>query len=305
MNIDFVASRKTFYGISLLLVLASLFFIIQKGINFSVEFRSGSILKIHFNESNVSKAEIEAILASSQFSEKFIQPVVVETSSTNMQGGAGKEFQITSGFIVDQANETEADHLLELELQKTWPSATALEFVNIGPTIGEDLKEAALVSVFLSILVVLVYLGVRFDKRNAVIAVVGVTQVVLIVLGVFALVQEEFSSATIAAFLALIGYALNDTIIIFDRIRENVKFMRREKIEVVINASINQTLGRTIKTSLTTFLPVLTMFYFGGSGLHSYSMVMLMGLIVGTYTSICQSATVLVDWESGPEVVEE
>ncbi len=305
MNIDFVASRKTFYGISLLLVLTSLFLVFQKGINFSVEFRSGSILKVHFNETNVTKPEIEAILATGEFAQKFVQPTVVETSSTNLQGGAGKEFQITSGFIMDKANETEADRLLELELQKKWPSATALEFVNIGPTIGEDLKEAALVSVFLSILVVLVYLGVRFDKRNAVVAVVGVTQVVVIVLGVFALIQEEFSSATIAAFLALIGYALNDTIIIFDRIRENVKFMRREKIEVVINASINQTLGRTIKTSLTTFLPVLTMFYFGGSGLHSFSLVMLMGLIVGTYTSICQSATVLVDWEASPEVQEE
>jgi len=286
-----------FYALSAFLVLASAGLLSTKGINYSVEFRSGSVLKVHFNESNVTKEALEKALSVPLLAEKFQKSSIREIASGDLQGGAGIEYQISSAFIVDTGNETQADKLLELELRKTWPSATALEFRNIGPSIGDDLKDAALVSVVLSILVVLIYLAIRFDRRNAMVSVIGATHVVLVVLGVFAWQQVEFSSATIAAFLALIGYSLNDTIIIFDRIRENQKLMRKDTFETVINTSINQTLSRTIKTSLTTFLPVVTMYFLGGDGLHSFSLVMLVGLVVGTYTSVCLAAPILVDWQ--------
>lgn len=277
----------------------------QKGLNFSIEFSSGSVLRLHFDDASITKADLEKVLASPRFAEKFQKPSIVEIASKDVQGESGKEFQITSAFIMESEGETQIDKQLVIELQKTWPSATALEFVNIGAAIGDDLKDAALISFVLSVLVVLLYISFRFEFRYAVVSIIAVVHDTIIVMGIFAFTQEEFASSTIAAVLTLIGYSLNDTIIVLDRIRENTRKHRKEGMAWLVNHSINETLSRTIKTSGTTFVPVVIMFLFGGMGLHSFAMVLLTGILIGTYSSICLAAPILVDWRGTNEAAEE
>ncbi len=303
--IDFCGKRKLFYAFSALMLLGALLLYGQKGLNFSIEFSSGSVLRLHFDDAAVTKADLEKVLETPRFAEKFQKPSIVEIASKDVQGQTGKEFQITSAFIMESDGETQIDKQLVIELQKTWPSATALEFVNIGAAIGDDLKDAALISFALSVLVVLLYISFRFEFRYAVVSIIAVVHDTIIVMGIFAFTQEEFASSTIAAVLTLIGYSLNDTIIVLDRIRENTRKHRKEGMAWLVNHSINETLSRTVKTSGTTFVPVIIMFLFGGMGLHSFAMVLLVGIIIGTYSSICLAAPILVDWKGTTEAAEE
>jgi len=171
----------------------------------------------------------------------------------------------------------------------------------VGPQVGKQLQRQALLAVLYSLAGMLVYLWFRFELIYGVGAVVACFHDTLITVGAFSLANKEMSLTVIAAILILIGYSMNDTIVVFDRIRENIKLMRRERLDVIVNRSINQTLSRTILTSGLTFLTVLSLFIFGGEVLHGFSFALVIGILIGTYSSIAVAAPMLVayqDWRS-------
>ena len=169
----------------------------------------------------------------------------------------------------------------------------------IGPQVGSQLRTQAGLATLYSLLGMLVYLGFRFEWIYGVAAVITVFHDTLITVGFFSLKNQEITLTVIAAILTLIGYSNNDTIVVFDRIRENIKLMRREKLSDIVNRSINQTLSRTILTAGLTFLTVLALFLFGGEVLHGFSLALVIGILIGTYSSIAIAAPILVayqDW---------
>jgi preprotein translocase subunit SecF len=171
----------------------------------------------------------------------------------------------------------------------------------VGPQVGSQLKKQATLAVLFSLVAMLVYLWFRFEMIYGVAAVVAVFHDTLITVGAFSLTNQEITLTVIAAILTLVGYSMNDTIVVFDRIRENVKMMRRESLAEIVNKSINQTLSRTILTSGLTFLTVLSLYLFGGEVLHGFSFALVVGIIIGTYSSIAVAAPMLVaytEWRS-------
>ena len=171
----------------------------------------------------------------------------------------------------------------------------------VGPQVGQQLRRQAVLAVLYSLGGMLIYLWFRFEMIYGVAAVVAVFHDTLITVGAFSLTNKEISLTVIAAILTLVGYSMNDTIVVFDRIRENVKLLRRERLADIVNRSINQTLSRTILTSGLTFLTVLSLFLFGGEVLHGFSFALVIGILIGTYSSIAVAAPMLVayqDWRS-------
>ncbi|MGD0902025.1 MAG: protein translocase subunit SecF [Terracidiphilus sp.] len=167
----------------------------------------------------------------------------------------------------------------------------------VGPTVGKQLEKQALLAVLYSMLGMLVYLWFRFQLIYGVAAVVACFHDTLITVGAFALTNQEISLTVIAAILTLVGYSMNDTIVVFDRIRENLRLSRRESLPDVVNRSINQTLSRTVLTSGLTFLTVLSLYIFGGQVLHGFSFALVIGILIGTYSSIAIAAPMLVAWQ--------
>src|SRR6266700_758051 len=175
--------------------------------------------------------------------------------------------------------------------------ATIEQVEIVGPTAGKQLQKQAWLATLYSLIGMLIYLWFRFELIYGVAAVVAVFHDTLITVGAFSLTNQEITLTVIAAILTLIGYSMNDTIVVFDRIRENVKLMRRESLAEIVNRSINQTLSRTILTSGLTFLTVLSLYLFGGEVLHGFSFALVVGIVIGTYSSIAVAAPMLVAWQ--------
>ena len=180
------------------------------------------------------------------------------------------------------------------ELVPTEQSEFILSIDKVGPKVGAELSSDAILAILYALGFILIYISIRFELKYAVGAIAALTHDVLITLGVFSVLGYEISLAVIAAFLTIVGYSLNDTIVIFDRVRENVKSLKGASIESVINQSINDSLSRTIITSLTTFLVVLILFLVGGEVIHTFSFAMIVGVIIGTYSSIFVASPVVI-----------
>tara|TARA_B100001146_G_scaffold223085_1_gene236935 strand:- start:498 stop:1388 length:891 start_codon:yes stop_codon:yes gene_type:complete len=168
----------------------------------------------------------------------------------------------------------------------------------VGPKVGRDLREKALLSILYAIIGIVIYISWRFELQYAVAAIIALVHDVLVTLGAFSILDKEFTLVIIAAFLAIIGYSLNDTIVVFDRIRENLRRRGKNTLVQSVNASINQTLSRTLLTSGTTLMVVVALFFFGGEIIHDFSFALLIGILVGTYSSIFIASAFLVYWDS-------
>ena len=304
MNIDFIGKRATFFTVSLVAVIVCIGLVFTHGLNLSIEFKSGSVMRLTFSE-QVSTDDVKKTLSMDKFGAFFKKVEVQQISSDNIIANSGSEFFVTSDFIAksDDAQNIE-DKLIE-ELRKSFPSVRVSEFVNVGASIGDDLKESAIYSIVFSILVIILYISARFEFKFSIVAIIALIHDVTIVLGLFALFNKEFSASTIAALLTIIGYSLNDTIVVLDRVRENMKLLRKEKFDYIVNASINQSLSRTVNTSVTTLAPIVILFVFGGTGVHAFSFAMLIGVMVGTYSSVCIASPLLVTLLSVDETPEE
>jgi preprotein translocase subunit SecF len=168
----------------------------------------------------------------------------------------------------------------------------------VGPKVGRDLREKALLSILYAIIGIVIYISWRFELQYAIAAIIALVHDVLVTIGAFSIFDKEFTLVIVAAFLTIIGYSLNDTIVVFDRIRENLRRKGKSSISEIINTSINQTLSRTLLTSGTTLLVVIALFFFGGEIIHDFSFALLVGIFIGTYSSVFIASVFLVYWDS-------
>ncbi len=284
-NINFVAFLKYALILSGTLFVLSIVSIVVKGFNWGVDFAGGSAVYFKFSE-KVEPQEIRNALSDLpvSFYLQEIQPPV----------GAP---QNESHFVLKTPIKNEK--LLKLlisRLRASFPKIEILKIDMVGPAVGKKLRIQGLKAAILALLVILIYISVRFEFDYGIGAVLALFHDVVITLGLFSFLQRSFDLNVLAAILTLIGYSLNDTIVVYDRIRENIRLYRGNKrytMADLINMSINQTLSRTINTSLTTLLAVGALFFLGGPVIHDFSLVMFFGVIVGTYSSIFIASPVL------------
>ncbi|OFW54730.1 MAG: protein-export membrane protein SecF [Actinobacteria bacterium RBG_13_35_12] len=277
-NFNFIKNRKIAYTISAVIILVGLISIIFHGFNFGIDFSGGTLLQLKFDKS-VSTAEIRKVFGEFNLSQSTIQKL------------SENEFVIRTENI-----DTERRKEILSVLKEKLANPKVLRMETVGPIIGEDLKRLSLYALIFAFIGIILYVTLRFEFKFSVVSILALFHDCLIVLGIFSLLKKEITIQVVAAILTIIGYSVNDTIIILDRLRENIKFKTRETFENLINLSINQTLTRTIFTTLTTIFPILTLYFFGGIILSDFALALLLGMIAGTYSSIFISSPLLIDW---------
>jgi len=279
IHVDWLGKRKLFLVISGVLMLAGLVSLVAKGsFSYGVDFKGGTIVQVRFKE----KPDIEKIrqllrengAADSQPQELTGRnDVLIE-----FQGAQGEDASAGRSIIINA-------------LDKGFKGQyEVLSATSIGPKVGDDLKRQAVFATLYALGGILVYIAFRFEWIYGAAAVFAVFHDTLVTLGLFSIFNREINLTVIAALLTLVGYSVNDTIVVFDRVRENLKVRRRDDLEKVMNDSINQTLSRTILTSGLTFLTVLALFLFGGEIINHFAFAMVAGIIIGTYSSIAIAA---------------
>ena len=259
--------------------------IVQGGPKYGVDFTGGTSIQLKF-EKSITAGELRSALGTVDLADAEIKRIGLETDN---------EFIIR---VEQQAEGTELSQTIEQALSSQLPDNPfdVRSVVEIGPKIGGELRRAAILAVLISMLGLLVYISWRFEFKFAVGAIVALFHDVLITLGVFSVLGFEITLSVIAAFLTIVGYSLNDTIVVYDRIRENLKVLRRESFPRLINVSINQTLSRTIITSFTTLVVVVVLFIFGGEVIHQFAFALIVGIFVGTYSSIFVASPIVLEW---------
>jgi len=270
--INFVGMKKPAMFFSIALIVASIVALFVNGLNFGIDFTGGTVIEVGYkNSADVDK--IRKVLSNANFEasvQHFGTAKDVLIRLTPQEG----EDKSKVGEIVFNILKAENP---DIELRR-------VEFV--GPQIGDELRDQGGTAMLLALAGILIYVTLRFEFRFSVGAIIALVHDVIITVGFFAITQIEFDLTILAAILAIIGYSLNDTIVVFDRIRENYLKLRKVNSEESVNISINQTLSRTIVTSLTTLLVLIALFYFGGKVIHGFSLAMIIGVVVGTYSSI-------------------
>ncbi|MBV0932545.1 protein translocase subunit SecF [Marinobacterium weihaiense] len=275
---NFMGVRKLALAFSLILMLVSIGSLAVNGLKFGLDFTGGSLVEIGYER----EADLEVVR--DQLETAGFEDVVVQTfgSPRDVLIRLQADHDPKLGDKVLQALQSESDQSLELRRN---------EFV--GSQVGEELREQGGLGMLLALFMIMVYLAFRFQFKFSLGAVLALVHDVLVVLGFFSLLQVEFDLTVLAAVLAVIGYSLNDTIVVYDRIRENFRIMRKGDAVEVMNASLSQTLSRTLMTSITTLLVLVALFYFGGEMIHGFAMALLVGVLIGTYSSIYVAANAL------------
>jgi preprotein translocase subunit SecF len=280
-NIDFMAIRKPMLAFAIVISLISLLLIGTRGLNFGLDFTGGVLVEVAYPES-VELDPIRERVADLELGSATVQ--YFGTSSDVMIRVAPQE---------DEGADAISNRILEaLAADGLKPELRRVEFV--GPQVGEELAEDGALAALIAIIGILIYVAFRFEWKFAVGSIVATVHDALLVLGLFALLGIEFDLTVLAAILALIGYSLNDTIVTYDRIRENFLEARRADTLDVVNLSVNQTLARTIVTGGTTLFVLLSLYSLGGAAVHGFSIALIAGIIVGTYSSIFIASSMVI-----------
>ncbi|RNA65742.1 protein translocase subunit SecF [Prosthecochloris sp. ZM_2] len=289
-DIDFISYRKIAYGISLVLVIAGVVSLLFRGLNYGIDFKGGTEVVLRF-EQEIAVGDVRQVLRDAGVSGS-IKSYGTERSilvQTDFEGDVNQLRTLVSNALNDRFSENPHE-LLRIDA--------------VGPSIASDLKWAALKALLGAVIAILLYVGIRFEFRFAAASIVAIFHDVFIVLGIFSLLGGVFdvmpldiNQSIIAAFLTIAGYSINDTVVVYDRIRENIRSQKSGDYPKIFNTSLNQTLSRTIITSGTTFLTVLVLFIFAGPAIRGFSFAILIGIVVGTYSSIFIAAPVVLDWQ--------
>ena len=283
--IDFLSLRRLSAIISGIIILAGVAsIVVHKGLKYGIDFRGGTNVQIQFS----TPPNLDQLRQF--FAERGMKNVVLQTF------GDVADQEILLGLPIDSPLGT-GEHLTA-ELRKTLlpqhPKLEIRRIETIGPKVGDELKISAVQAVLIALGLVLLYITIRFQWRQGVSAIVALVHDVLVVVGIFSIFDKEFSLTVVAALLTVVGYSLNDTIVVFDRIRENQGKYRKKSFEETINLSITETLSRTLITSGTTLLVVLSLFFLGGEIIHDFAFALLVGVLIGTYSSIYVASPVAV-----------
>ena len=281
-NIEFTNFYKKLNILSLILIILSIFVLLFKGLNLGVDFKGGTLIEIRTNSSSIKISEIRQ-----SFTKMDLGDVTV------------KKFGKENDFLVKIETMKSDDPSFIKSINDKLSSDTGSEInfrrvENVGPKVSNELLKAGLLAITLSLAAMLFYIWIRFEWQFSLGAILALFHDVIITLGIFSLFSLEINLSIVAAVLTIVGYSMNDTVVIYDRVRENLKKYADIKIFELTNISINETLSRTIITSITTLLALLSIFIFGGEILKGFSLAMILGVVFGTYSSIYIANTVLV-----------
>ena len=272
---------KSFNILSGILIIASLVFLVFKGLNFGVDFKGGTLIELRTDTSSANITKIR---------DSFNQMNLGDVSVKNF----GNETDFVVKFEEQNSNDPQFIEQIKTKLSNSIGSVDFRRVENVGPKVSAELLRSGVIAIALSLAAMLLYIWIRFEWQFSLGAILALFHDVIITLGVFSVFSLEINLSIVAAVLIIVGYSMNDTVVIFDRVRENLRKYADVKIFELTNISINETLSRTIITSVTTLLALLSIFIFGGEILKGFSLAMILGVIFGTYSSIYIANPVLV-----------
>ncbi len=279
LNIDFLKYKKLATVFSLLLIIASIGLVTTKGLNFGLDFTGGTLIEVGYQK------DADLDIVRENLSAAGFEKITVQFFGTS------KDVIIRLAPIEGKKKDEIGDEVLRV-LKQSDSEITMRRNEFVSSTVGEELTEQGGLAILVALICILIYVSLRFEWKFALGSVAALAHDVIITVGLFSLINMEFDLTVLAAVLAVIGYSLNDTIVVFDRIRENFLKLRKQESEGVVNTSLNQTLARTIMTSLTTLLVLLALFFLGGATIHGFATALLAGVLVGTYSSIYVASNV-------------
>jgi len=288
VNLDFLGKRRIAAVVSLALIVISIGSLaVHGGPNYGIDFKGGTLVQLKFAEP-APIGEVRSIISRLGLGDFSIQ-----------EFGAPEELLVRVQKVDEAAGEDTQAQKIEAALREKYGKAFTVDRVEmVGPKVGRDLREKALLALVYSLAGILIYITLRFEFRYGVAAIVALAHDTMITVGVFSVLDKEFTLTVIAALLTVIGYSLNDTIVVFDRIRENLRLKRGMEMERLFNASINQTLSRTLLTSGTTLVVVLSILLLGGEVIHDFAFALFVGIVVGTYSSIYVASPIILAWHT-------
>ena len=280
-NIDFSSKFRSANILSLFIFIMSVLFILFKGLNYGIDFKGGTLIELRADNKNINISEIRSSL-----------------NSMNLGDVNVKEFGKEGDYLIKVEQKTESNNQLIPEIKKNLINNLNAEInfrrvENVGPKVSSELLQSGIIAISLSLIAMLFYIWIRFEWQFSVGSIVALFHDVIITIGIFSILSLEINLSIIASVLTIVGYSMNDTVVIYDRIRENLNKHTRLTISETANLSINETLSRTIITSLTTLLALLSIYILGGEILRGFSFAMILGVLIGTYSSIFVAAPVL------------
>ncbi len=273
-TIDFMRWSKFAFVFSLVMIATAIFTLSTKWLNWGLDFTGGTLIEVGF-EQPADLEEIRSSLEAKGFGDATVQNF-----------GSARDVMVRLRPRDDMAGETLGNQILNAIKDGTGKSVEMRRIEFVGPNVGDELTEAGGLAILVSLICILIYVSMRFEWRLAAGAVLALAHDIIITLGIFSLMQIEVDLTIVAALLTVVGYSLNDTIVVFDRIRENFRKMRKGEPTEVMNSSVTQTLSRTLITSATTLFVVIALFTQGGAMIHGFATALLLGITVGTYSSI-------------------
>lgn len=283
-NFDFVGKRKIAIGISIVLIIISILSVVMhKGLNFGIDFAGGTIIQVKFTKTTGADV-IRKTFQSIKIDDAIIQEIGQNEVIVRTNQPMTKELQVK---VEEAMNGQFGTGNFEIR---------RIEFV--GPKVGKDLTNKAILAIVFAWLGMLIYIAWRFEFRYGLGAIIALIHDTIITIGALSLLNKEFTLVIVAALLTIIGYSINDTIVVFDRIRENRKKDLKKSLAEIINSSVNETLSRTILTALTVFLVLLALFFLGGPVIHDFAFALLIGIVVGTYSSIFIASPIVLLFEN-------
>jgi|TARA_B100001564_G_scaffold359546_1_gene381767 preprotein translocase SecF subunit len=282
-KIKFLSLRKPAFILSLTLIICSVLIYSFKGLNFGIDFRGGTLIEVETSESE-NLSNLRSILNNLELGDIQVQ-----------------EFGSAKNILIRVEQQAGGDQIQQnvVNIVKTALNTSLSSDVNfrrtevVGPKVSSELIKAGIIAIVVAVFAMLVYIWFRFEWQFSLGAVIALIHDVLLTLGIFSLLQLEFNLSIIAAILTIVGYSMNDTVVVYDRVRENLRKYRKKEIIDLLNISINETLSRTIMTSVTTLLALLSLYIFGGSVIKGFTFAMIWGVLVGTYSSIFIAAPLL------------
>jgi preprotein translocase subunit SecF len=270
---DFIGQTRTAVIVSLALILGTFILLFVRGLNFGLDFTGGTLVELGYTEP-ADLDHARELLEDTEFSGAIIQHY-----------GSTREVLIRLAPVAELNSAEVGNRLLSL-LQQQGQQIEMRRIEFVGAQVGEELAESGGLAMVFALLGILIYVSLRFQARFALGAIIALVHDVILTFGVFALTQMSFDLAALAAVLTVIGYSLNDTIVVFDRIRDNFRLLRTASVVEVFNISLNQTLSRTVMTGLTTLLVLSALFFLGGESLHAFSTILIIGIVIGTFSSV-------------------
>lgn len=279
-NIRFIEWRKTFFFLSIALIFASIASVSLKGLNFGIDFKGGILIEIRTEQAariGDLRDKLNTLGLGEVTLQEFGKPTDVLIRIQQQEGG--EKAQTKAITAVKEALGSGIEY-------------RRVEFV--GPQVGSELREAGIKAVIIALIAILIYIWFRFEWQFGVAAIIALAHDIFITIGLFSVLKLEFNLSILAAILTIAGYSINDTVVVFDRVRENLRKYKKSPLPEVLNRSINETLARTLMTSITTLAALLCLFFFGGEVIRGFSFAMIWGVIIGTYSSIFIASPILI-----------